>query len=161
MCSPQCDTRTSRFSRNTTRATPRGPMGTRLYIRRLALQSQCTAGTPRAGIPASTAPRAILLYSIPRPTSGITKPSKFVDVYCCCWAQLTSSHLFSLAIGRMFGGIPESFYMAYHKHLPKAGPQEQYDLRQDLYQLYHYLNHTVLFGVRSLTMTNYMPRAAN
>ncbi|KAI8981390.1 fructosamine kinase PKL/CAK/FruK [Trametes punicea] len=51
-----------------------------------------------------------------------------------------------LAIGRMFGGIPESFYTTYHQYLPKSEPQEQYGLRQDLYQLYHYLNHTVLFG---------------
>ncbi|KAI0669734.1 fructosamine kinase PKL/CAK/FruK [Trametes maxima] len=51
-----------------------------------------------------------------------------------------------LAIGRMFGGIPESFYTTYHEHLPKSEPQEQYSLRQELYQLYHYLNHTVLFG---------------
>ncbi|KAL7285437.1 fructosamine kinase PKL/CAK/FruK [Trametes coccinea BRFM310] len=51
-----------------------------------------------------------------------------------------------LAIGRMFGGIPDSFYTTYHEYLPKSEPQDQYDLRQDLYQLYHYLNHTVLFG---------------
>ncbi|KAI0652017.1 fructosamine kinase PKL/CAK/FruK [Trametes meyenii] len=51
-----------------------------------------------------------------------------------------------LAIGRMFGGIPESFYTTYHEYLPKSEPLEQYDLRQELYQLYHYLNHTVLFG---------------
>ncbi|KAI0756838.1 fructosamine kinase PKL/CAK/FruK [Daedaleopsis nitida] len=51
-----------------------------------------------------------------------------------------------LAIGRMFGGIPERFYTTYHEYLPKSEPQDQYGLRQDLYQLYHYLNHTVLFG---------------
>ncbi|KAI0361438.1 fructosamine kinase PKL/CAK/FruK [Trametes cingulata] len=51
-----------------------------------------------------------------------------------------------LAIGKMFGSIPESFYTTYHEHLPKSEPQEEYALRQDLYQLYHYLNHTVLFG---------------
>ncbi|KAL1951418.1 hypothetical protein VTO73DRAFT_567 [Trametes versicolor] len=51
-----------------------------------------------------------------------------------------------LAIGRMFGGIPEAFYTTYHEHLPKSEPQEQYGLRQELYQLYHYLNHTVMFG---------------
>ncbi|KAI0639577.1 fructosamine kinase PKL/CAK/FruK [Trametes polyzona] len=51
-----------------------------------------------------------------------------------------------LAIGRMFGGIPGSFYTTYHEHLPKSEPREQYGLRQDLYQLYHYLNHTVMFG---------------
>jgi len=53
----------------------------------------------------------------------------------------------SLAIGRMFGGIPSSFYTEYHKHLPKSDPEEEYDLRSDLYILFHYLNHTVIFGV--------------
>ncbi len=48
----------------------------------------------------------------------------------------------------MFGGIPESLYTTYHEHLPKTEPREQYGLRQELYQLYHYLNHTVMFGVR-------------
>lgn len=47
----------------------------------------------------------------------------------------------------MFGGIPESFFTTYHEYRPKSEPKDQYDLRQDLYQLYHYLNHTVLFGV--------------
>ncbi|KAM5533939.1 hypothetical protein V8D89_012364 [Ganoderma adspersum] len=51
-----------------------------------------------------------------------------------------------LAIGRIFGGIPESFFTTYHEYRPKSEPKDQYDLRQDLYQLYHYLNHTVLFG---------------
>ena len=53
----------------------------------------------------------------------------------------------SLAIGRMFGGIPSSFYTEYHKRLPKSTPEEEYDLRSDLYLLFHYLNHTVIFGV--------------
>lgn len=48
----------------------------------------------------------------------------------------------------MFGGIPGSFNTTYHEYLPQSEPKDQYDLRQDLYQLYHYLNHTVLFGVR-------------
>jgi len=47
----------------------------------------------------------------------------------------------------MFGGIPPSFYTEYHKHLPKSAPEEEYDLRLDLYILFHYLNHTVIFGV--------------
>lgn len=47
----------------------------------------------------------------------------------------------------MFGGIPSSFFETYHKHMPKTEPVEQYDLRGDLYELFHYLNHTVLFGV--------------
>lgn len=31
--------------------------------------------------------------------------------------------------------------------MPRSEPVEQYDLRAGLYELYHYLNHTVLFGV--------------
>ncbi|KAI0964055.1 hypothetical protein AcW1_000966 [Taiwanofungus camphoratus] len=51
-----------------------------------------------------------------------------------------------LAIGRIFGGIPRSFFTTYHEYLPKSDPQDQYELRGDLYELYHYLNHTVIFG---------------
>jgi len=51
-----------------------------------------------------------------------------------------------LAIARMFGGVPQSFFDSYHQHMPKTPPVEQYDLRGDLYELFHYLNHTVLFG---------------
>ncbi|KAH7930403.1 Ketosamine-3-kinase [Leucogyrophana mollusca] len=51
-----------------------------------------------------------------------------------------------LAIARIFGGFPRSFFKTYHMHLPKTEPIEQYELRADLYELYHYLNHTVLFG---------------
>ncbi|KAJ7103334.1 fructosamine kinase PKL/CAK/FruK [Mycena belliarum] len=51
-----------------------------------------------------------------------------------------------LAIARIFGGIPKTFYEAYHQRFPKAEPVEQYELRGDLYQLFHYLNHTLLFG---------------
>ncbi|KAG7099588.1 hypothetical protein E1B28_001418 [Marasmius oreades] len=51
-----------------------------------------------------------------------------------------------LAIARIFGGFSESFFTEYHRQLPKTAPEEQYDLRGDLYELYHYLNHTVLFG---------------
>jgi protein-ribulosamine 3-kinase len=54
----------------------------------------------------------------------------------------------SLAIARIFGGFPPSFYKTYHEHFPKAEPVEQYELREDLYELFHYLNHTLLFGVR-------------
>ncbi|KAF5352641.1 hypothetical protein D9756_005996 [Leucocoprinus leucothites] len=52
-----------------------------------------------------------------------------------------------LAIARIFGGFPQSFYDTYHKHFPKTEPVSQYDLRAELYGLYHYLNHTLLFGV--------------
>ena len=56
----------------------------------------------------------------------------------------------SLAIARIFGGIPQSFFKTYHEYLPKSEPEDEYELRGDLYELYHYLNHTVLFGVRRL-----------
>lgn len=62
--------------------------------------------------------------------------------------QSTQAHsATSLAIARIFGGIPKSFFRAYHEHLPKTEPEDQYEIRGDLYELYHYLNHTVLFGV--------------
>ncbi|QRV97228.1 ketosamine-3-kinase [Ceratobasidium sp. AG-Ba] len=51
-----------------------------------------------------------------------------------------------LAIGRMFGGFSSAFYTEYHSHRPKSEPVEDYDDRLKLYQLFHYLNHTVLFG---------------
>jgi Fructosamine kinase len=43
--------------------------------------------------------------------------------------------------------MPESFFEAYHDNMPKTEPVEQYELRLDLYLLFHHLNHTVLFGV--------------
>ncbi|KZS95863.1 Ketosamine-3-kinase [Sistotremastrum niveocremeum HHB9708] len=51
-----------------------------------------------------------------------------------------------LAITRMFGGFPNTFYETYHEHFPKSQPEEQYQLRTELYEVFHYLNHTVLFG---------------
>ncbi|KIP10148.1 hypothetical protein PHLGIDRAFT_101768 [Phlebiopsis gigantea 11061_1 CR5-6] len=51
-----------------------------------------------------------------------------------------------LAIARIFGGFPRSFFTTYHQYLPKSEPEDQYELRGDLYELYHYLNHTFLFG---------------
>ncbi|KAF8167668.1 Fructosamine/Ketosamine-3-kinase [Crassisporium funariophilum] len=51
-----------------------------------------------------------------------------------------------LSIARIFGGFPDSFFTTYHKYLPKTEPTNQYDLRMDLYELFHYLNHTLMFG---------------
>ncbi|KAJ6503340.1 fructosamine kinase [Mycena vitilis] len=51
-----------------------------------------------------------------------------------------------LAIARIFGGVPKVLFETYHQHLPKAEPAEQYEIRQHLYELFHYLNHTLLFG---------------
>jgi len=48
-----------------------------------------------------------------------------------------------LSITQMFGGFGESFYTEYHKHIPK---QNGFEARQDLYILYHYLNHMNIFG---------------
>jgi protein-ribulosamine 3-kinase len=48
-----------------------------------------------------------------------------------------------LAMTRLFGGFGAGFYDAYHERLPQAPGHE---LRQDLYQLYHVLNHFNLFG---------------
>ncbi|ROL53087.1 Ketosamine-3-kinase [Anabarilius grahami] len=50
---------------------------------------------------------------------------------------------FELAISGIFGGFGSSFYNAYHEKIPKtAGFAE----RQQLYQLFHYLNHWNHFG---------------
>lgn len=51
-----------------------------------------------------------------------------------------------LAIARIFGGIPKIFFDTYHEHIPKSEPTDEYEMRGELYELYHYLNHTVLFG---------------
>ncbi|KDR85437.1 hypothetical protein GALMADRAFT_52701 [Galerina marginata CBS 339.88] len=51
-----------------------------------------------------------------------------------------------LSIARIFGGFPESFFETYHQYLPKSEPVDQYELRMDLYELFHYLNHTLIFG---------------
>ncbi|OCH86057.1 Ketosamine-3-kinase [Obba rivulosa] len=61
-------------------------------------------------------------------------------------ASLFGHNEADLAIARIFGGIPKSFFTTYHQHVPKSEPADQYELRCDLYELFHYLNHTVLFG---------------
>ncbi|KAI0034186.1 fructosamine kinase [Vararia minispora EC-137] len=53
---------------------------------------------------------------------------------------------FDLAIARIFGGIPASFFETYETVMPKTKPVKEYQQRGDLYELFHYLNHTVLFG---------------
>ncbi|KAI5124811.1 hypothetical protein M0805_005442 [Coniferiporia weirii] len=51
-----------------------------------------------------------------------------------------------LAIARIFGGFPQEFFAKYHELLPKSEPSDHYELRVDLYELFHYLNHALLFG---------------
>lgn len=48
-----------------------------------------------------------------------------------------------LAMTRLFGGFGPAFYAAYEAAWPLP---EGVDVRQDLYQLYHVLNHANLFG---------------
>ncbi|WWC65564.1 uncharacterized protein I303_108182 [Kwoniella dejecticola CBS 10117] len=49
-----------------------------------------------------------------------------------------------LGITHMFGGFSKDFYEAYHAIHPRSQPY--YDERQKLYELYHHLNHTLMFG---------------
>ena len=48
-----------------------------------------------------------------------------------------------LAMTRLFGGFAPSFYQAYQEAWPLSPGHE---VRVDLYNLYHILNHAVLFG---------------
>lgn len=52
-------------------------------------------------------------------------------------------HEAELSIAKMFGGFSQDFYDSYHAEIPKASGFEQ---RKLIYQLYHYLNHYLLFG---------------
>lgn len=48
-----------------------------------------------------------------------------------------------LAMTELFGGFPTAFYAAYREAWP---PDEGYETRKTLYNLYHVLNHLNLFG---------------
>ena len=49
---------------------------------------------------------------------------------------------FDLGIASMFGGFPNAFWQAYHSVIPKeAGWQK----RNELYQLFHYINHWYVY----------------
>ena len=49
-----------------------------------------------------------------------------------------------LALTRLFGGFSADFYAAYHEAYPL---QEGYQYRENIYKLYHVLNHLNLFGM--------------
>ncbi|BGP15544.1 hypothetical protein JCM10213_001365 [Rhodosporidiobolus nylandii] len=51
-----------------------------------------------------------------------------------------------LGITHMFGGFSTAFYKRYHELVPKTEPAEEYEQRQQLYELYHHLNHALMFG---------------
>jgi protein-ribulosamine 3-kinase len=57
----------------------------------------------------------------------------------CYWGH----HEADLAMMEMFGGFTSDFFDAYHEAIPKS---PGFDGRNKLYQLYHYLNHYLLFG---------------
>ncbi len=48
-----------------------------------------------------------------------------------------------LAMTKLFGGFSSEFYEAYHEEFPL---KEGYEFREDVYTLYHVLNHLNLFG---------------
>lgn len=50
---------------------------------------------------------------------------------------------FDLSIAKMFGGFGSKFFSAYHEVIPKANGFEK---REDLYLLFHHLNHWNHFG---------------
>lgn len=51
-----------------------------------------------------------------------------------------------LGIMKMFGGFSSPFFDAYHEVLPRSQPEEYYSERVQLYELYHHLNHALMFG---------------
>lgn len=54
-------------------------------------------------------------------------------------------HEFDLAIAGMFGGFSREFYKSYHKVVPK---EDGFAARDDLYLLFHHLNHWNHFGAQ-------------
>ncbi|CEH14117.1 Predicted kinase [Ceraceosorus bombacis] len=49
-----------------------------------------------------------------------------------------------LGICHMFGGFSSAFFRGYHDVIPKLQPH--YEERQKAYELYHHLNHALMFG---------------
>lgn len=60
---------------------------------------------------------------------------------------LNNSAACRLGIMHMFGGFTSAFFKRYHELVPKIQPVEDYGQRIQLYELYHHLNHTLLFEV--------------
>lgn len=55
----------------------------------------------------------------------------------------------------MFGGFPPSFFEAYHRLVPISEPVSEYEIRGKLYECWHRLNHTLLFGVRLVSFESF------
>ncbi|EJD46889.1 fructosamine kinase [Auricularia subglabra TFB-10046 SS5] len=60
----------------------------------------------------------------------------------CCYGHAE----YDLGIMKMFGGFGSAFFNEYHQICPKTKPEEEYEDRVELYELYHHLNHNALFG---------------
>ncbi|KAG4443414.1 hypothetical protein IFR05_001093 [Cadophora sp. M221] len=52
---------------------------------------------------------------------------------------------YEIGIMRAFGGFTAGFFHEYHSILPKTEPIHEYEDRIELYKLYHYLNHYLIF----------------
>jgi hypothetical protein len=100
--------------------------------------------------------RANQSYMIPPHTTDIMRPSAYTRLFN---SQENLTETLSLSIARIFGGFPESFYKTYHEYRPKTEPADQYNLRMDLYELFHYLNHMLIFGVSGI-LSNSQPSDA-
>ena len=58
---------------------------------------------------------------------------------------------------RMFGGFSPTFFEEYHKHRPRSKPVGEYDMRQTLYELFHYVRINLpIFGLSALTLMRVM-----
>ena len=57
-------------------------------------------------------------------------------------ASFFGHHEYDLAIGKMFGGFGSEFHKSYHNLIPK---EPGFEIRSELYQLFHCLNHWNLF----------------
>lgn len=61
-------------------------------------------------------------------------------------ATFFGHHEYDLSISGMFGGFNRQFYSSYFSTTPEVKKQKGFESRQDLYQLFHYLNHWNHFG---------------
>lgn len=91
------------------------------------------------------------------PTMVTMKPSESL-ISAQAWFILNKN---SLAIARIFGGFPTSFFATYHSYFRKTEPVDEYPLRAELYELFHYLNHTILFGVGCINMNSLVQTEAS
>ncbi|KKF94576.1 Ketosamine-3-kinase [Ceratocystis platani] len=53
---------------------------------------------------------------------------------------------YDLGIMKMFGGFGMDFWQEYQQLVPPHEPQEEFNDRLQLYELYHYLNHYAMYG---------------